>query len=145
MADFSAGFVSTGAGSATLPIASLFATAAIRPVVRQIGVFNTTAVAVQIAIRRVTAVGTPGAAIDALPIDDPQRVALATPFNTHTVTPTFINGYIKVAQLGAAVGSGVIFTFPGRGLTVPDSTGDGIVIVPIGTGQICTGYIDWEE
>ena len=144
MADFSAAFVSTGAGSTTLPNASIFSTAAIRPVVRQIGIFNTGAAALQIAVRRVTATGTVGAAITAVPIDDPQRVAVATVVNTHTVTPTFVTGFVKAAHLLA--GCGVIFTFPGRGLTIPDSTGDGVVIVPLaGTGQIIVGYIDWEE
>src|SRR6266545_508867 len=121
-----------GAGSTTLPIGSLFATAACRPVVWEIAVFNTTAVAVAIALRRVTAVGTAGAAIPKIYEDDELQTSLATPFDTHTVTPTFVSGNLRVASLGAAVGSGVIWTPSGsKGWPIPAATTNGIVIVPL--------------
>jgi hypothetical protein len=79
--------------------------------------------------------------------DRPLRVrlvagALATPKDTWTVAPTFSTGNLRVASLGAAVGSGIIWTFGGgggsNGLVIPNTTGDGIVLsVLAGTGQIC--------
>ena len=144
MARFAGGFKTAGAGSATLPIASLFATAAVRPVVREIGVFNTTTTAVDIAVRRVTAIGTAGAAREELAEEDPSQTAVATLFDTHTVAPTFVTGNLRVATLGAAIGSGMVWTFGGRGVEIPNTTGDGVVIVPLGTGQICTVYFSWD-
>jgi hypothetical protein len=146
MARFAGGWTTTGAGSTTLPIAGLTAATATRPYVVEIGVFNTTAVAVAIAIRRITALGTAGAAQTEIYEDDPAKTAVATLLDTWTGAPTFVAGNIRVGRLGAAVGSGVIFTFGGRGLPIPSSTGDGVVIVPlVGTGQICDVYFSWDE
>lgn len=144
MTSFGGSFKTAGAGSTTLPIASLFATAACNPKIYQIGVFNTTATTVDIAIRRVTAVGTAGAAREEIAEDDSVQVALATLVDTHTVTPTFVTGNVRAATLPAAVGGGVIFTFK-NGLVVPAGTGNGIVVVPLGTGQICTVFFAWDE
>jgi hypothetical protein len=51
--------------------------------------------------------------------------------------------------LGAAIGSGVIWTFGGGvtgGLVIPNTTGDGIgLIVATGTGQICDVSFTWDE
>jgi hypothetical protein len=145
MSRFSAAWRSAGAGSTTLPIGSLFATASVRPRVAEVGVFNTTVTAVAIALRRATAVGTAGSAISKVYEDDDVQASVATPFDTHTVTPTFVAGNIRVASLGAAVGSGVIWTFP-LGLEIPPGTGNGLLIVPlVGTGQICDISITWDE
>jgi len=146
MARYSGGFRTTGAGSTTLPIAGITATTLVRPRIKEIGAFNTTAVAVALAVRRITALGTAGAAEVEVYDTDPVQVALATLLNTWTVAPTFVSGNVRVATLGAVVGSGVIWTFGGEGLVVPNTTGDGVVLVPLtGTGQICDVYINWEE
>jgi hypothetical protein len=142
----SCGFRTTGAGSTTLPIASIFATAGCRPRVREIGVFNTTATAVAIAVRRMTAVGTAGTGQTEVYNDDDAQTILATVFDTHTVTGTFVTGSIRAASLGAAIGSGIIWTFADPGLIIPAGTGNGVVVVPLtGTGQICDVYFEWEE
>jgi hypothetical protein len=146
MARFTAAWVTAGAGSATLPIASLYSNA-IRPKVVEIGIFNTTAVAVTLRVVRLTTTGTQGAAITAGAEDDPTQAAVATPRDTHTVAPT-LGANLRVAPLGAAIGSGVIFPFGGgktSGAIVPETAGAGIGIVPIGTGQICAVYITWDE
>ncbi len=146
MAEYSGGFRTAGAGSTTLPIAGLTATAAVRPRLREVGVFNTTATAVAIALRRITALGTAGTGREEIYLDDSSHAAVATLLDTWTVTPTFTTGNLRVASLGAAIGSGVIFTFPGEGAEIPNTTGDGIVIVPLtGTGQICDVYFSWNE
>jgi len=146
VARFAGGFRTAGAGSTTLPIASLFAPAAANPLIYEVGVFNTTATAVAIALRRATALGTPGTGREELFIDDENATATATLVDTHTVAPTLTAGAVRVGSLGAAIGSGVIWTFGERGLRVPAGTGNGVCIVPLtGTGQICDVYVEWAE
>lgn len=149
MARFSAAFRSTGAGSATLPLGSLWATAAVRPRVVEVGVFNTTAVTVTVALARFSAgTGTKGAAVTSVYEDDNSQAAVTTVANTHTVTPTTISAALRQAALGAAIGSGVIWTFGGgktSGLLVPNSTTDGLGIITVGTGQICDISFTWDE
>jgi hypothetical protein len=146
MARFSTGARSAGAGSATLPIGSLYSAATIRPIIREIGVFNTTAVAVALVLRRLTTTGTQGAALTEDEMAPNGSVPAATGFNTHTVTPTgsAVESIGYRCQLGAAVGSGVIWTF-GEGLYVPIGVASGVGIVPVGTGQICDFYFVWDE
>jgi hypothetical protein len=150
MARFSAAFRSTGAGSATLPLGSLYATAGVRPRLVEMGVFNSTAVAVVVALVRLSAgTGTQGAAITEVYEDDPAQTSIAQCFNTHTVTPTTIGAAIRQAPLGAAIGSGIIWTFGGgktSGLFIPNATTDAIgIIIPTGTGQICDLSFTWDE
>lgn len=148
MARFSAAWRTTGAGSTTLPIAGLMSVTTCRPRLVEVGVFNTTTTACAVALRRVTAAGTSGSAQTANYESDSAQAALATPKDTWTVTPTFATGNIRVASLGAAVGSGLIWTFggPAGGLIIPNTTGDGIVLsVLTGTGQICDVSFTWDE
>lgn len=149
MARFSAAFVSTGAGSATLPLGSMWSTAAVRPRLVEVGVFNTTSTAVRISLARFSGgTGTKGAAVTAVYENDNSQSPVATVANTHTVTPTTISAALRTADLGAAVGSGVIWTFGGgrtEGLILPNTTTDGIGIVSIGTGQICDINFTWDE
>lgn len=145
MARFSAAWRTTGAGSTTLPIASLYATATVRPAIIEVGVFNTTTTGVAMALRRASSAGTQGAAQTEVAEDFPSLTAGANAVDTHSAGPTLTTGNLRAASLGAAVGSGVIWTFP-RGLVVPEGTGNGVVIVPLtGTGQICDVYFSWEE
>lgn len=146
MARFAAAWRTTGAGSTTLPIASLFAVATTSVRVYEVGVFNTTGTAVSIALRRATAVGTPGAGQSEVNIDDPAATALVTAVDTHTVAPTLVTGAIRAATLGAAAGSGVIWTSGERGFWIPAGTGNGLCLIPLtGTGQICDVYWEWSE
>lgn len=146
MARFAGGWRTTGAGSTTLPIASLFATAACQPTIMEIGIFNTTGTAVAIALRRATALGTAGTGQAEMPVDDTAAAAVGTLVDTHTVAPTLTAGNVRVGTLAAAAGSGVIWTFSERGLRIPAGTGNGICIVPLtGTGQICDVYFEWSE
>jgi hypothetical protein len=145
MARFAVSGRSTIAGTATLPQFSLYAVANVHPRVREIGIFNTTATAFVVALMRLSTAGTPGAAKVEVPEDDALRVADATGFDGHTVAPT-LNGELRRASIGAAIGSGVIWTFGGGGLHIDDGTAFGVgVIVPTGTGQISDYYISWDE
>ena len=61
--------------------------------------------------------------------------------DTHTVAPTLVAGEIRRASVGASIGSGIIWTFGGRGLFLPSGTGNGFALMPItGTGQISDVY-----
>ena len=146
MSRFSSAFRSAGAGSTTLPIGGLTATAASRPYVVEVGVFNTTTTAVAMALRRITALGTPGAGQVEVYEDDDVQVPLATTLTTWTVAPTFVSGNLRTIGIGTAIGAGVIWTFGQRGLMIPPGTANGIVLVPLsGTGQICDVYFVWDE
>jgi len=143
MARFTCSGRATIAGSSTLPLVSLYATAGVRPKVVEVGVFNTTSTALVVALVRLTTAGTQGAGLTEVGEDDPAQTAIATGFAGHTGGPT-IGGELRRASLGAAVGSGVIWTF--SGLAIPSTTGDGIgVYVPTGTGQVCDYSITWDE
>jgi hypothetical protein len=66
--------------------------------------------------------------------------------NTYSSTaPTTSDlGYRTV--LGAAIGSGVVWTFPGDGLSVPAVASNGIgILVENGTGQAVQTYFVWKE
>jgi hypothetical protein len=143
VARFSVSGRATIAGTSALPLVSLYATAGVRPTVEEIEIWNTTAVAACFAVVRLTTAGTQGAGLTEVPEDSPDHTAIATGFAGHTVGPT-IGGEMRRATLGAAVGSGVIWTF--RGAEIPASTAQGIgIIVPTGTGQIVDYVVVWNE
>lgn len=148
MARFTRGWRTSGAGSTTLPIASLYATAAVRPRVVEIGVFNTTTTAVNVGLSRLTTAGTSSALTPSYE-DDNSQAAVATPRDTHSSTgPTISANWIRSVRLPTE-GAGVIWTFGGGktpGLIIPNTTADGIgVIITSGTGQICDVWFTWDE
>ena len=145
MARYSTG-VLTGAGSTTLPIVSLYSIAAVSPVVREVGLTNTTATAVALKMSYLTSAGTAGAGLTETKYRDGAVAASATGFTTHTVAPTLGGDLGYRAQLGASVGSGVIWTFGEQGITPPVGTANGVgVIVENGTGQAIQSYLTWDE
>lgn len=124
---------------------SLYATAAVRPQIVEIGVFNTTAVACAVAVNRASATGTQGAGLTEVCTSDDSAVIVATAFNTHTADAT-VGGAIRQASLGAAIGSGVIWTFADGEFIIDNLTTTGCVITcPTGTGQHLDFYITWKE
>jgi len=146
MARFSGAWKTAGAGSTTLPMASIYGTTGLWGRVREVGVFNTTTTAFDVALRRATSVGGTHTAREELYEDDSAQTPLMTLFDTDTGTaPTLTTGNIRAASLGAAIGSGVIWTFGGNGLVVPNSTGDGVVIIGLASPQICVVYWSWDE
>lgn len=145
MARYSAG-VLTGAGSTTLPIISLYSGASVGPKIREIGVFNTTSTAVALNLVRLTSAGTQGASQTEAKHDPDSAAASCDCRATHTGAPTLGDDLGYRASLGAAVGSGVIWTFGDTGLRVATGAANGIgVIVENGTGQACQAYIVWDE
>jgi hypothetical protein len=145
LARYSAAWRSTGVGSTTLPIAGLMAQASTPLWGVEIWATNTTAVALSLALRRVTAVGTPGAAQTVQYEENDTGTLKGDPRDTWTVTPTFATGALRNAAVGASIGSGSIPTFGGRGLYIPPGTGNGLVLVPLtGAGQILDVTFVWD-
>ena len=144
MARFSVAGRSTVVGTTLRAMASVFSTAAIHPKIIEIGVFNTTATAVAVSVVRFTNATGVGAGLTEVAEDDPVHVATATGFAGHTADGA-VSAALRQATLGAAVGSGVIWTF-GLGLLINNTTADGVgIICPTGTGQICDYHITWDE
>lgn len=136
---------STVAGTTVRGMFSLYATAAKRPRVLEIGVFNTTTTAVAVAVVRFTNATGVGAGLTEVYEDDDTNTIVCTGFAGHTADSA-VGSPIRQATLGAAIGSGVIWTFAGSGLVVPAGTANGVgVITPTGTGQLCDYYLVWEE
>lgn len=136
---------STVAGTAVRALASLFAIASRTVVVREIGVFNTTSTALAVAVARFTNATGVGAGLTEAPWNTEGPATNATGFAGHTADGA-TGGIVRQASLGAAVGSGVIWTFGGSGLRIPAGTANGVgIIIPTGPGQICDYYFDWEE
>lgn len=147
MARFSAALRTTAAGTNLLPACALVGGTTVRPRIAEIGVFNTTAVAASVGVVRLSSAGTPGASVTVAKESDTAQTPLSTVNNTYTSTgPTITAGVLRQAMLGAAIGSGVIWTFGPVGLVVPDVAAAAIaIIVPFSTGQIMDVYFTWDE
>jgi hypothetical protein len=138
----------TGAGSATLPMASLYASSTGGLWVVEIGVTNTTTTAFEVSLKRISTAGTQGTAQTVVyEENDANFTAKGDPRDTHTSTgPTLVAGEIRRASIGASIGSGIIWTFGGRGLFIPSGTGNAVGVMPItGTGQISDVYFSWDS
>lgn len=146
MARFTTSGRATIAGTSALPLLSLYATANVRPRLVEMELWNTTNVALVVAVVRLTTTGTQGAGLSENSDDAPEHTAVATAFAGHTVGPT-IGAELKRGILGAVVGAGVIWTWPDSNTgEIPAATTNGIgVIVPTGTGQICDYNFSWIE
>jgi hypothetical protein len=146
MARYVAGALTT-AGSTTLPVFALVGGTTVVARIREIGVFNTTATAVALKLCRLSTAGTPGTTITpaSLPVFDPAG-SLVTVRNTYSGTaPTTTDLGYRV-QLGAAVGSGFVWTWDDWELTTDKVASNGIgALVENGTGQALQFYIKWYE
>jgi hypothetical protein len=146
VARYSVGARAAGAGSATLPIGSLYSAASVNFRLREVGVSNTTSTACAVALCRLSTTGTQGSALTEQSADASGVVSSCQGFNTHTVAPTLVDLGFRMS-LGAAIGAAVIWTFGGDiGLNVNAATTNGIgIYIPVGTGQVCDWYIVWDE
>lgn len=145
MARYSIAGRSTLAGQALRSLASLFAAAGSGAKIREVGVFNTTATACAVALVRHTNATNVGAGLTEAEYDEDAPAPSCTGFAGHTGDGG-VGQVIRQASLGAAIGSGVIWTFGDTGLVIKPGTANGIGITcPTGTGQICDYYIDWDE
>lgn len=146
MARFSAGGLTT-AGSTTLPLASIYGAAGVRPFITEIGVFNTTTTAVAVRLVRLSTAGTRPTAWtnNSLTQEDP-ATSLCTVYGTHTVAPTISGDAGYRAVLGAAAGAGVVWTWADRVFTISAVANNGIgLVVENGTGQPVQFWVEWGE
>ena len=150
MARFTAG-IRTTAGTSARPMMSLYSAAASSGTLREVGCFNTTTTAVEIFLTRLSTTGTQGAGLTEARYNMKGPPALCTAFTTHTADVTLGEDLGYRAVLGAAVGSGVIWTFGDAGLVI--GAADAVeavtnaigIILETGTGQICQTYFVWDE
>lgn len=147
MSKFEVGTIATGAGSTTLPFGSFYAATTVMPRVQEIGVFNTTATSCAIKIVRLSTAGTKGTAIT-MPLGlngaDPSTTA-STAFQAHSVAPTFTD-IGRRGVLGAAIGSGVIWTWNDYEFVLAASATAGFGLIGDGaTPQLCSWYVKWYE
>jgi hypothetical protein len=128
-------------------MASLYASATGGLWVVEVGVTNTTVTAFECSLKRVTTTGTQGTAQTVVyEENDANFTAKGDPRDTHTVLPTLVAGEIRRTSIGASIGSGIIWTFGGRGLFIPSGTANGIALMPMtGTGQISDVYFSWDS
>lgn len=146
MARFSIAGRSTVAGTTVRAVASLFAIASRTGKLREVGIFNTTSTAVAAALVRFTnATGVGAGLTEVLWDTEGPSAPNCTGFAGHTADGA-VGSPIRYASLGAAIGSGVIWTFGENGLIIPAGTANGVgIICPTGTGQILDYYFDWDE
>lgn len=145
MARYSAGATSTNAGTSARAIGAVYAAAGSGFAIRQIELFNTTDTTCAFRIARLTTQGTVGTALGEEKHNPNSPNAAATAFNSHSADATVSADSLGRAQLGAAKGSGIVWTFGDTGLVVLAGTANGIGIIPIGTGQVCEFVFTWDE
>lgn len=141
-----ASYRTTGAGTATLPMASLYSAATGGLWLVEVGITNTTVTAFECSLARFSSAGTSTAVTGTYEENDVNFTALGTARNTHSATAPTLGAEIRRASIGASIGSGVIFTFGGRGLWIPSGVANGVGLLPInGTGQISDVYWSWDS
>jgi hypothetical protein len=145
MARFSIAGRSTVAPTTLRAAASLFAVASRNLKLREVGVFNTTSTALAVALVRFTNATGVGAGLTEVLWDELGPAQNATGFAGH-IADGAVGSPLRYGSLGAAVGSGVIWTFGDNGILVQAGTANGIgIICPTGSGQIVDYYFDWDE
>jgi len=145
MARYAIGGRSTVAGTAARALASLFAPASSNGRVRQVGVHSQNVAAQQVALARFTNATGVGAGLTEGEYDEDAPPPLCTGFAGHTADGG-IGQVFEAVELGAAIGSGIIWTFGESGLVIQPGTANGIgPLTPNGTGQICSYGIHWDE
>lgn len=145
MARYSASSRMTNAPTSTLPGASLYAVAGVTLKLREVHVWNTTTTGFVLALNRLSTAGTQGAGLTEAKFDPETPTSSGQAFNSHTVAPTANDEYARV-DIGAAVGSGVMWTFDAEPIRILAGTANGVgLLVPTGTGQLCDFTFIWDE
>lgn len=142
MARTAVGYRTTGVGSATLPSTSIYSLGTGDVWLVEVGITNTAAVAFQISLARLTSAGTQGASAGTVTYEEGATSLTAkwAAVQAHTVAPG-LGPDVRRASIGASIGSGVIWTFGGRGLLIPSGTGNGIGLIALtGAAQLADVY-----
>ena len=136
---------STVAGTSLRAIASLFGISGIGGRLVEVAIFNTTSTAVAAALVRFTAATNVGTGLTEAEYDENAPPPSCTGFAGHTGDGT-VGQVLDQASLGAAIGSGVIWTYGNGGIVIQPGTANGIgVTCPTGTGQILDYRYTWDE
>jgi hypothetical protein len=145
MAIYSIAGRSTVVGTTARAIASVFATASVGFRLLEVHVFNTTTTATAVALARFTAATNVGTGLTEAEYDEVLPPPLCTGFAGHTGDGT-TGQIICQASLGAAIGSGVMWTFR-EGIAVQIGTANGIGVIGVSgvTGQILDYTYVWYE
>lgn len=113
---------------------------------REVGVFNTTTSAVCVGLAVCTATGTQAGGLTEYQEDDATAPAPAETAFTSQSSDSTVAATIRQCSLGAAIGSGIIWTFGERGLEVTEGTANGFIIsCPTGTAQFLDFYFVWSK
>src|SRR4029453_15964229 len=86
--------------------------------VREIGVFNTAATACAVGVVRTTTQGTAGTGLTEVNESHQNHTIIGVATNISSGA-TAVGAVLRQASLGAAIGSGVIWTFGDQGLIIP--------------------------
>lgn len=136
---------STVVGTTVRAVASLFAVASRTAKLRQVSVCNTTSTAVAVALCRFTNATGVGAGLTEVLYDETGPAPNCTGFAGHTADGA-VGANFEYVSLGAAVGSGWVFTFGDMGILIAAGTANGVgIICPTGTGQILDYSFHWDE
>ncbi|MDQ5822055.1 MAG: hypothetical protein M3540_11500 [Actinomycetota bacterium] len=144
MARYSSGMVAAGAGVALRPILGILSTATVSGLLRELHLWNTTAVACTYEVVRFTG-GTAGAAQTEVKHRPNAPAALCTVFGLWTADATIVDRTGYHIRAGAADGAAAILTFGDNGLETALGATAGIGLVPVGTGQVCIAAYIWDE
>lgn len=139
--------LTTSAGSPTLPLCALVGGTGARIRITEIGVFNTTATAVNLVLCRLSTAGTPGTAATSRLTDQGDGATLVgTLRNTYTGTAPTTTELGIGFPLPAAIGAGIVLTFPDDTLTLDKVANSAIgLLVESGTGQAVRVWMRWSE
>lgn len=144
--------VQGAAGTATLPFFAIRSNSAtLTPVIREIKCFTTAANAARIRIVRLTTAGTSSAVTINKMYEGGTATATATVAHTYSSTaPTIQSGDVDIAAVGAAIGSGFVYTYYGesKGLWVSAgaSNANGIALIEVAdTANTYDCTVIWEE
>jgi len=146
MARYAAGFTTT-ATAAAAAIADLRSGSGERLYVREIGLFLAAATASSVGLYRPSTLGTASTTVAGQQVDPADAAATGSIGTAWSVAPAVsTNVPIRKAALPAAIGNGIIWTFPDRnGLVVPVSSSLLLWNWGAGANSILNGYIEWEE
>ena len=137
--------VETGAGSNTLPLASLYAAADAGAVLREVHIANNGTTGYVAVLRRLTTAGTPGTGLTEAKRNPNSPPAHCTTHATHSVGPT-LGDELRRWPIPGAYGAGIPWVFGGGGLIVPLGVTNGVgIVTPSGAGQVSTVTFVWEE
>src|SRR5690349_1868011 len=127
MARTAVAYRATGAGTTTLPSTSIYSLGTGDLWLVEVGVTNTTVTAYELSLVRLTSAGTQGASAGTVTYEEgaSNLTAKWAAVQAHTVAPT-LGPEVRRTSVGASIGSGIIFTFGGRGLLIPSGTANGL-------------------